>query len=232
VRAAIALSINREILVKGVMQGQGTAATGPFPPAVLRCNQLQEYSFDPAQARQLLGQAGYQDNDGDGFVEKDRQTLSMTLVTYRQRPELVPMAEAIQASLKTIGIKVDVRMVENINAALEQRDWDGGLYFSNMATTGDPYWALSQFFLSGGPANRGGFSSPRIDELIRQVGQATNRQAREHVACAASQAIIDEVAVVPLLSPNFNYGISKKVVGFDAPHPFFLYFLDSKIGKR
>jgi len=232
VRAAIALAINREALVKGVMQGQGTVATGPFPPAVLGCDQLQGHSYNPAQAKQLLGQAGYQDNDGDGFVKKDGQMLTITLVTYRQRPELVPIAEAIQASLKTIGIKVAVRMVENINAALEQRDWDGGLYFSNMATTGDPYWALSQFFLSGGPANRGGFSSPRIDALTRQVGQATDRQAREHLACAASQAIIDEVAVVPLLSPIFNYGVSKNVVGFDAPHPFFLYFLDSKIGKR
>jgi peptide/nickel transport system substrate-binding protein len=232
VRTAIALAINREVLVKGVMQGQGTVATGPFPPAVLGCEQLQGYPYDPAHAKQLLGQAGYHDNDGDGFVEKDGQTLTMTLVTYRQRPELVPLAEAIQASLKSIGIKVAVRLVENINAALEQRDWDGGLYFSNMATTGDPYWALSQFFLSGGPANRGGFSSPRVDELTRQVGRASDRQARDQVACAASQAILEEVAVVPLLSPTFNYGESKHVVGFEAPHPFFLYFLDSTIGKR
>jgi len=80
-----------------------------------------------------------------------------------------------------------------------------------------------------------GLIPPMTDTRRRKMmrpGQAADRQARAHVACAASQAILDEVAVVPLLSPTFNYGVSKNVVGFDAPHPFFLYFLDSKIGKR
>jgi peptide/nickel transport system substrate-binding protein len=232
VRQAIALAIDREALVKGVMQDQGAAAIGPYPPAFLRCAQLQRPPFDPAKARQLLAQAGYQDSDGDGYVERAGQTLTMALLTYRQRPELPPMAEAIQGSLKTIGIKVQVRLVEQINAALQQGDWDGGMYFNNMVTTGDPYWALSQFFITGGPANRGGFSSPRIDELARQLSQAMDRRSREELACTASQAIVDEVAVVPLLYPSFNYGVSRKVVGFEAPHPFFMYFMDSKIGKR
>jgi hypothetical protein len=41
---------------------------------------------------------------------------------------------------------------------------------------------------------------------------------------------VDEVAVVPLLYPSFNYGISGTVSGFDEPHPFFLYFMDHNIG--
>jgi peptide/nickel transport system substrate-binding protein len=231
VRQAIAFAIDREALVKSVMQGEGLAAVGPFPPVMLRCPQLRGHSFDPALATQLLAQAGYQDRDGDGFVEKDGQTLTMTLLTYRQRPELPPMAEVIQAGLKGIGIKVEVRMVEQINAALRRADWDGGMYFNNMVTTGDPYWALSEFFTTGGAANFGCYSSPHIEELTRQVGRATERQTREQLACAASQAIIDELPVVPLLYPNFNYGASKNV-GFDEPHPFSLYFMDSKIGKR
>jgi peptide/nickel transport system substrate-binding protein len=232
VRQAIALAINREALVNAVMLGQATAATGAFPPAVLKCNEVKGYPFDPAKARQLLTQAGYQDKDGDGFVEKDGQSLAMTLLNYRQQPHFPPMAEAIQAMLKTVGIKVTVRLVENINTALGQADWDGGMYSNNMASTGDPYWALSQFFLTGGSANRGGYSNPRIDDLTNQVAISAERQARVQFACAGSQAIVDELPVVPLLYPSFNYGVSTKVVGFDEPHPFFLYFMDSKIGKQ
>jgi peptide/nickel transport system substrate-binding protein len=232
VRQAVALAIDREALVKAVMQGEGMAAIGPFPPAMLSCHQLRGHPFDPAQAKQLLAQAGYRDTDGDGLVEKDGKTLTMTLLTYRQRPELPPMAEVVQAGLKGIGIKVDLRMVEQINAALQRADWDGGMYFNNMVTTGDPYWGLSEFFATGGAANFGGYSSPRIDELTRQVGRATERQTREQLACAASQAIVDELPMVPLLYPNFHYGASKRVVGFDEPHPFSMYFMDSKIGKR
>ena len=232
VRQAIALSIDREGLVKAVMQGRGIVAAGPFPPAVLACPQLRKHTLDPAKAKQLMAQAGYRDEDGDGYLEKDGQPLAMTLLTYPQRPELTPMAETIQASLKTLGIKVNIRVTEGIDAALEQGDWDGGMYFNNMTVTGDPYRALLQFFSTGGSANFGGYSSPRVDELTRQVGQAAARPEREQLACAASQAIIDEVAVVPLLYPNFNYGVSSKVVGFDEPHPFWLYFVDSGTGKR
>ncbi|MEK7817013.1 MAG: hypothetical protein AAB281_02025, partial [Actinomycetota bacterium] len=128
--------------------------------------------------------------------------------------------------------KVEVRTVEQINAALNQGDWDGGMYFNNMATTGDPYWALSQFFLTGGPANRGRFSNPRTDELTRQVGQAADQQTRERLACDASRAIAEDLPIIPLLYPNFNYGVSRKVFGFEEPHPFFLYFMDNTIGKR
>jgi len=232
VRLAISLAIDRAALVKAVMQGQGAPATGPFPPRMLPCNQIREHPFNPAKARQLLGEAGYQDKDGDGFVDKDGQTLTMTLLTYRQRPELVPMAEAVQGSLKSIGIKVTVRLVEQITAALQQGDWDGGMYFNNMITTGDPHWALSRFFVTGGEANHGGYSNSGVDETSRRVGQATDRQTREQLACTASQAIVDDVAVVPLLYPNFNYGISKRVTGFDEPHPFWQYLMHDKIGKQ
>jgi peptide/nickel transport system substrate-binding protein len=233
VRQAIAFAIDREALVKAVMQGQGAAAIALLPAAVLSCDQLQGHPFDPAQAKQLLTAAGYQDTDGDGYVEKSGRTLTMTLLTYRQRPELPPMAEAIQANLKTIGVKVEVRMVEQINAALQQADWDGGLYYNEVGVaTGDRHWQFSQYFTTGGSGNRGGYSSPRIDELLRQMGQATDRQARDQLACAVSQIVVDDVAVIPLLFPNFNYGVSTRVVGFEAPHPHSMYFIDSQIGKR
>jgi peptide/nickel transport system substrate-binding protein len=232
VRQAIALGINREALVKAVREGVGTPANGPFPPILLSCDPLRGHHFDPAKARQLLSQAGYLDKDGDGYVEKDGQALTMTLLTYRANPELVPMAEIIQASLKTIGIKVTVRLVEQIGAALQQGDWDGGLYFNNMVTTGDPYWALSQFYATGGATNLGAYSNPQIDELVRQLAVATDRQARLRLACTASQTIVDELPVAPLLYADFIYFISREVVGFDEPHPFFLYFMDYKIGKQ
>jgi peptide/nickel transport system substrate-binding protein len=232
VRQAIASAIDREALVKGVMEGIGAPANGPFPPTMLSCNQLREHPFDPAKAKQLLTQAGYQDKDGDGYVEKDGQTLSMTLLTYRQQAPLPAIAEVIQAGLKNIGIKANIRIAEAPIAAIQQGDWDGSIWLRNTVTTGDPYYTLYEWFTAGGSANFGGYSDPRVAALARQVGQASGRQTRERLACDASQFIVDEVVVVPLLYESIIYGVSGKVFGFDEPHPFFLYFMDNKIGKH
>lgn len=232
VRRAIAYSIDREALVDSVMQGAGIPADGPFAPAVVQCPQVQGHPFDPAQARELLSQAGYQDTNGDGMVEKIGQPLTMELLTYPQRPELPAIAQVVQANLKDIGIRVNIRLVEGIDAALEQGDWDGGMYFNNMAVTGDPYRPLSVFFTTNGPANRGVYSNPQIDEMVRRINQAKEREERERLACEASQAIVNDLPVIPLLHPNYSYAVSNDVIGFDQPHPLFLYLMHSKIGKR
>lgn len=231
-RQAIAQAISREGLVNGVMRGEGIAATGVFPPTFLTCDQRSGLLFDPAQAKRLLADTGYRDADGDGYLERDGQTLTLSLLTYRQRPELVPMAEAIQASLRAIGIRVSIGMVEQINEAMERGDWDAALYFNNMVTTGDPSWALSQFFATGGPANRGRYTSAQLDPLVSQLGQARGQAERERLACQASHLAVEEVAIVPLLYPHYHYAVSNRVVGLEDPHPFFLYFVDIAIGKR
>jgi peptide/nickel transport system substrate-binding protein len=232
VREAIALAINREALVKGILQGQGVAAAGVLPSVVVSCPQFRGHPYDPTKARQLLAQAGYRGQDGDGYVEKGGLTLTMTLLSAPQTPYIPPMAEAIQGILKGIGVKVTIRNVENIHDALGRADWDGGMYNQGMAFTGDPYFGLSELFLTGAPGNWGGYSSPRVDELSRQVSAAADRLVREQLACAASQAIIDEVAVVPLMYTGDTYGVSREVVGFDDPHPLISYLVDSQIGKR
>ena len=226
------MAIDRETLAKAVLRGQGSPAEGPIPPALLRCTQLQALPFQVQQARQLLGQAGYQDRDAEGYLAKHGQTLGMTLVTYRQRPELPVIAEAVQASLKTIGIKVTIRLVESIEPALRGGDWDAATYFNNMVSTGDPYWALSQFFATGGSVNHGGYSNPRADTLIRELGITDGRASRDRLACTASEDIVQDAALVPLLYPFYNYGVAQTVAGFDDPHPFQMYLLDSNLARR
>lgn len=232
VRQAVALAVDRQALVNAVTQGKGAEAIGPFPPGFLDCGQLRARLFDPAKARVLLSDAGYDDTDGDGIREKDGQPLTLDLLTYRQRPELPLIAEAAQSMLKDVGIQAKVQLVEQPVPAANQGNWDLFTWYNGTTSTGDPFWALDRMYTTGGPGNRGHFSSPRVDDLAAQVGHAIEPAERQRLACEATQAIIDEVAIVPILFPNFNYGVSKDVVGFDEPHPVPMYFVDSNVGKR
>ena len=165
-------------------------------------------------------------------MEKGGQPLTLDLLTYRQRPELPLIAEAAQSMLKDIGIQAKVQLVEQPVPAANQGKWDLFTWYNSTTSTGDPFWALDRMYSTGGSGNRGHFSSSRVDDLAGQVGHAIDPAERQRLACEATQAIINEVAIVPIFLPYFNYGVSKDDVGFDQPHPVPMYFMDSNLGKQ
>jgi peptide/nickel transport system substrate-binding protein len=231
VRLAITAAIDRDALTRAVMGGEGAAALSLFPPELLSCPRRAGPAYDPASARRLLADAGYRDRDGDGLVKKDGRALSMTLLTYRQRPELPAIAASLAASLKAVGVRVEVRTVEQIRTGIEQGDWDGALWYNTMGMTGEPYQPLSLFYATAGRENRGGYSNPRVDALVRQMGATGDRAARQALGCRASELIADDAAVVPLIFPKFSYGVSRAVEGFQA-HPIWIYLVDAALAKR
>ncbi|MDX8401323.1 MAG: ABC transporter substrate-binding protein, partial [Mariprofundaceae bacterium] len=79
VRRAIALAIDREEIVTGVLLGLGETIASPYKPGTYWVNKnLKPRPYDPEKARKLLGDAGWSDHDGDGLLDRDGQPLSFT----------------------------------------------------------------------------------------------------------------------------------------------------------
>jgi peptide/nickel transport system substrate-binding protein len=233
VRQALAHALPpREAVVQAVLRGQGEPAEGIFPPAVLGCAASLPYRHDPEAARRLLVSAGYRDEDADGVVERDGRPLRLVLLSYPQRPALTPTAEILQSALAEVGVKVEIRVVEQIDQALERDSWQASMYFNNLASTGDPYGSLSRFFRTGGDANAGQYSNPTVDRDIDELRTLTEREQRRDLACQVERELARDVAVLPLAYPNYAYGVGPDVTGFDTAHPYFLYFMTSEIGKE
>jgi peptide/nickel transport system substrate-binding protein len=232
VRQALAHALPpRETVVQAVLRGQGEPAAGIFPPTVLDCAADEPYRHDPEAARRLLASAGYRDSDRDGVVERDGQPLRLVLLSYPQRPALTPTAEILQSALAEVGVTVEIRVVEQIDQALERDTWQASMYFNNLAATGDPYGSLSRFFGTGGDANAGRYSNPTVDRDIEQLRTLTQRDQRRDLACQIERELARDVAVLPLAYPEYAYGVGPDVTGFDAAHPYFLYVMTSEIGK-
>jgi len=230
VRQALTLAIDREALVAGVADGNAVAAETMFPPGFLTCQNVTGYTFDPQAARGLLADAGYQDSDGDGVVEKDGQPLELILQTYPQNPLQPPMLEVVQSMFKDIGVGAKVQIVEWTLASQGGYDLFG--YSNSMITTGDPQWGLTRQYLTGGDENRGNFSNSRVDELIGQLSKVAEPSQRQQAACDALKAGHDDVALIPVLFPNRLFGISQRVNWPVGPHPLQLYFIDHRIGLK
>jgi peptide/nickel transport system substrate-binding protein len=221
----------RETLIQTVLRGEGVPSVGPFPTPVLECPGLEGYAHDLEQARSLLAEAGLEDSNGDGVIEFNDEPLEILVLSYPQRPALTPMAEIIQANLADIGIAMQIRSVEQINDALANQEWDGGMYFNNMAATGDPFGSLSNFYTSEGSANRSNYRNADIEQQIMAMQPLTDRTERLEQACDISQRLIDDVAIIPLVYPNYNFGVSANVRGFETTHPYFLYFVTAAMSR-
>ena len=121
VRKAIAKAINKEDFTKTLLNGNGSPAVGAYPSNFSFGNEaVKGDDYDLEGAKKLLKEAGYEDTDNDGYVDKDGENLTIRWLTYPSRMELPLLAESAQATLKEIGIKVDVNNTEHSKDYIEK----------------------------------------------------------------------------------------------------------------
>ncbi len=101
----MALSIDRDQYIKSLMGGQGDwALAGAFPDTYSQSEVHQMLRFDPAQARQLLAQAGYP-NGVD---------IDMTYPGKAYGDEFITLLQLFQAQLKQSRINIALHSVDKI----------------------------------------------------------------------------------------------------------------------
>ncbi len=113
VRRALTHAINKEELVQGVLLGMGQSAKGPYKPGSWGWNpNIQDPVYDPAAARELLAQAGWNHTDGDGILVKGGKPFRFTVLTNQGNAERLKTAQIIQQRLRAVGIEMKIRVIE------------------------------------------------------------------------------------------------------------------------
>ena len=198
VRKAIAMGIDKESFVAVLLDGNGYPGNGVFPAGfAFGGDKVTTESYDPDGAKEVLEAAGWIDEDGDGIREKDGQSLTIRWLTYPSRQELPLLAEAAQATLKDIGIAVDINCTADHNKIRKEPDqWD--VYASAMVTapTGDPEYWFTSCALDSSAVNNGHFHSDRLEELETQMAAEFDPEKRAELAVAMQQTILDDNAYV------------------------------------
>lgn len=67
------------------------------------------YAYDPERAQTLLAEAGWQDNDGDGVLDRDGEPFAFTLLLYR---DAVMAAVFVQDQLRRVGIDMKLQTLD------------------------------------------------------------------------------------------------------------------------
>lgn len=199
VRKAIAMGINKEGFVKTLLEGHGLAANGAFPDgfSTFGGEHVKTETYDPEGAKALLENAGWVDSDGDGIREKDGVKLTIRWLTYPSRQELPLLAESAQASLKEIGIDVDINCTANRREFLaDMGSWD--IYASALVTapSGDPQYFFTTSCVPGMSYNFGAYDNPAVTALIGDLSKEFDTAKRGEMALKLQQMILDDNAYV------------------------------------
>ena len=199
VRKAIAMGIDKEGFVSALLDGHGVVGSGAFPDgfSTFSGEKVTTEAFDPERAKALLENAGWVDSDGDGIREKDGQKLTVRWLTYPSRQELPLLAESAQASLKTIGIDVDINCTANRREFLaDMTSWD--IYASALVTapSGDPQYFFTTSCVPGMSYNFGAYDNPEVTALIEELSKEFDTAKRGEMAVKLQQMILDDNAYV------------------------------------
>lgn len=200
-RQAMIRSLDRETYAEKLLQGGATPGKAPIPPTLdFGFDELvDENAYDPESAKELLAEAGYEDKDGDGFVEQPNgDPLDLEFVIYTSREELNIYAQAAQANMKDVGIKVTLNTV-SYETSMDLRDsgsFDMLIWNVLVANTGDPENYLRDNWHSESPTNVNDYNNPKVDELIDQLTTTFDEKERRDLDIEIQQMIMDDAATM------------------------------------
>lgn len=226
VRRAIALAIDREALVAGIMDGYGSAAYGFAPDTLGLAGVVSTQYYDPAEAARTLDAAGWV-SGSDGIRARGDQRLAFTLTSYTQRPELEPLTVAIRDQLRDVGMELALEVIQDVNKAAAENTFDAVTYSYNVAPFGDLSRALLSLYTPSG-TNRDRYSNPRVNQLLQQYNATADPTVRVDLLEQMQVLIGQDVPVVYVLNPYQIVGASPRLQGY-APHPLDNYKIDAQL---
>ena len=206
VRQAVALAMNRPLIMASLWRGHARLANSLLPPGHwARANdaELAQYSYDPARAAALLEAAGLR-------ADKNGVRLALTLKISTDETTRL-LAAVLQQQLRTAGIALNIRSAEFGTFYADVTKGAFQMYVLKwVGSNEDPdifrYMYSSSSFPPKG-ANRGHYVNARVDALLARAaaesGPELEVQARRRAEYVEVQQILaEEMPSVPLWYPD------------------------------
>jgi peptide/nickel transport system substrate-binding protein len=222
-RRAVSLAVDRRRLADTVYLGAGDPAFGPLTAANRKwhSSEVPRTPHDPTTARRLLASIGLTDQDGDGMLEsKDGRPARFSLATMKGQTALERGAAVIRDELKTVGLAVDVVLLEGnalVTLFLSGKDFDA-IYFHFGATDTDPALSAGFWLSSGGEhvwnPRQESPATPwekRIDELMHEQMVSIDDKERKRLFTEVQRIFAEELPVVHFAAPRIFVAASTRV---------------------
>lgn len=189
VRRALALALDKKLIVEKVTKGGQAPATGFVPQGIQGYEASEAVQFRPDEARRLLAEAGYPGGKGFPNIE----IMINTSEAHRK------IAEAVQELWRReLGINVGIYNQEwkvyldnqsNLNYDISRSGWIADYVHPS---------TFIDMFTTGNGNNDTGWSNPQYDRLVEAARYAGSEDERIDLMQRAEAILLEEMPVIPI----------------------------------
>jgi peptide/nickel transport system substrate-binding protein len=202
-RKAFMLGTDRGLIAQIEFQGidweeEAPGSASMFPWQAGYRDNIADLHYNPDQARQVLEAAGWIVGD-DGYRRKNGQLAEFTYVDFGDDPLQGARARAQQQMSKEIGLRmnIDIRKSSDFPRTMKDNDYDVVIMAFGAS---DPFgyaW-ICQLYCSDSPFNRSGLGNKELDDMLKAVGQISDRAKAIEWANDAEEKALHLYSILPL----------------------------------
>ncbi len=205
VRRALALSIDRESLVKNVTLADEVPAYDFVPQNLLGYRSENSFQADIAEARRLLAAAGYPEGRGFPRVELLYNTLEKHKIIAEALQEMWRKNLGVEISLLNQEWKVYVDAQHSQNFQFQRAGW--------IADYVDPH-VFFDLWETGNGNNDTNWGNPEYDRLLHSALSTHDNTARFAIYQQMEKILVAEMPIMPIFYYTHARLISPRVKGF------------------
>ena len=219
VRQALTYAINKESVIEGVLLGLGVAATGPYKPDSWVYNpQVKRYPYDPEKARELLKEAGWEDTDGDGIIDKNGDPFAFTILTNQGNEQRANTGVIVQDNLRKVGIEAKVRVVEwaaFLKEFINKKNFQAVIMGWTTPQDPDLYDVWHSSKTKEGELNFISYKNPELDKYIELARHTFDREKRKEYYYKVQDILAEDQPYTFLYVPDALNCVNSRFYGIE-----------------
>lgn len=209
VRRALSLATDRQAVIDTVLFGYGEIGTKiscgkvPYGWCAGKDEPLPYHTYDPAEAKRLLAEAGYP----DGLELTMQVSLALDVQT----------AEILAEQWKEVGIDLKIEQIADFNQQLDNYiNVRHQLSIVSLVWQPDPHADVYQIYYSTSKINLGKFADPELDALLDAGKTELDVEKRIKIYKDVQRLVADKVYMLyPFTKPIYWQYVKDYVKGYE-----------------
>jgi peptide/nickel transport system substrate-binding protein len=201
VRQAVCYAIDRDTIIKTLLEGLATRLDGPVGAGQYGYDpeMVFKYEYNPKKAKELLTTAGYPNGvDVDYNTPMGRYTLDKQI------------SQAIASMLRNAGIRANLKTPEWPTLWANVQKGRVPFYYMGRGGIVDPSRALAQYFETG-VSPRIGYSNPKLDKMLAEERKTFDPEKRKRVLAETMRFITEEAPACFLWRHQLLWGMANNI---------------------